>query len=65
MAHSFGSVPPAGRGNLQEGVVQCTRFGEVWFGDWYNPWVSPISLAHLPDFAGWCAAAHGRAGERG
>jgi autotransporter translocation and assembly factor TamB len=29
------SVPPAGRGNLQEGVL-FSRFGEVWSGDWYK-----------------------------
>jgi len=29
------SVPPAGRGNLQEGV-RFSRFGEVWSGDWYK-----------------------------
>jgi hypothetical protein len=29
------AVPPAYRGNLQEGVLQCPRFGEVWFSNWY------------------------------
>jgi hypothetical protein len=29
------AVPPACRGNLQEGVLQCPRFGEVWFSNWY------------------------------
>ena len=27
------SVPPARRGNLQEGVVNCRFFCELWFGD--------------------------------
>jgi hypothetical protein len=25
--------PLPGRGNLQEGVLQCPRFGEVWFSN--------------------------------
>jgi hypothetical protein len=28
-------VPPACRGNLKEGVLNCLRFGEVWFGNWH------------------------------
>jgi hypothetical protein len=28
------SVPPACRGNLKEGVINCC-FCELWLGDWY------------------------------
>jgi hypothetical protein len=31
----MGSVPPACRGNLKEGVSTAV-FCELWFGDWYN-----------------------------
>ena len=31
-----GSVPPACRGNLKEGVIGHTRFCELWLRDWYN-----------------------------
>jgi hypothetical protein len=30
-----GSVPPACRGNLKEGVIGHTRFCELWLRDWY------------------------------
>jgi small-conductance mechanosensitive channel len=30
-----GSVPPARRGNLKEGVIGHTRFCELWLRDWY------------------------------
>ena len=30
-----GSVPPACRGNLKEGVSTAV-FCELWFGDWYK-----------------------------
>ena len=30
-----GSVPPACRGNLMEGVIGHTRFCELWLRDWY------------------------------
>jgi hypothetical protein len=39
ISHPLLQVPPAWRGNLQEGVLQCLRFGEVWFDDWYKIWV--------------------------
>jgi hypothetical protein len=29
-----GKVPPACRGNLKEGVINCC-FCELWLGDWY------------------------------
>ena len=29
------SVPPACRGNLREGVINCCFF-ELWLGDWYK-----------------------------
>ena len=29
-----GSVPPACRGNLKEGVIGHTRFCELWLRDW-------------------------------
>jgi heterodisulfide reductase subunit B len=32
----MGSVPPASRGNLEEGVVNCCFFCELWFDDWYQ-----------------------------
>ena len=31
-----GSVPPACRGNLKEGVIGHTRFCELWLRDWYH-----------------------------
>jgi hypothetical protein len=31
-----GSVPPACRGNLKEGVIGHTRFCELWLRDWYD-----------------------------
>ena len=31
-----GSVPPACRGNLKEGVIGHTRFCELWLRDWYK-----------------------------
>jgi predicted nucleic acid-binding protein len=31
-----GSVPPACRGNLKEGVIGHTRFCELWLRDWYE-----------------------------
>jgi DNA-directed RNA polymerase specialized sigma24 family protein len=31
-----GSVPPACRGNLKEGVIGHTRFCELWLRDWYR-----------------------------
>jgi hypothetical protein len=31
-----GSVPPASRGNLKEGVFTLTCFCELWLRDWYN-----------------------------
>ena len=31
----MGSVPPACRGNLKEGVSTAV-FCELWFGDWYH-----------------------------
>ena len=30
-----GSVPPACRGNIKEGVIGHTRFCELWLRDWY------------------------------
>jgi hypothetical protein len=30
-----GSVPPARRGNLKEGVLVYPYFCELWLGDWY------------------------------
>jgi hypothetical protein len=32
----MGSVPPASRGNLKEGVLVYPYFCELWLGDWYN-----------------------------
>ena len=32
----MGSVPPACRGNLKEGVIEHTRFCELWLRDWYK-----------------------------
>jgi hypothetical protein len=29
------SVPPARRGNLKEGVINCCFF-ELWLSDWYK-----------------------------
>ena len=31
-----GSVPPACRGNLKEGVIGHTRFCKLWLRDWYD-----------------------------
>jgi hypothetical protein len=31
-----GSVPPACRGNLKEGVIGHTRLCELWLRDWYE-----------------------------
>ena len=31
-----GSVPPARRGNLKEGVLVYPYFCELWLGDWYK-----------------------------
>jgi hypothetical protein len=31
-----GSVPPACRGNLKEGVIGHTRFCELWLRNWYD-----------------------------
>ena len=36
------SVPPAGRGNLKEGVIGHTRFCELRLGDWYNRQCAPL-----------------------
>jgi len=33
---AWGSVPPARRGNLKEGVVNLPFFCELWLGDWYK-----------------------------
>jgi hypothetical protein len=30
------SVPPVCRGNLQEGVIDCVGFYELWLCDWYD-----------------------------
>jgi hypothetical protein len=33
------SVPPACRGNLMEGVINCC-FCELWLGDWYYIYIT-------------------------
>jgi hypothetical protein len=44
----MGSVPPASRGNLKEGVVNCACFYELWSCDWYK--ASSLQLPRrLPD----------------
>ena len=37
-----GSVPPACRGNLKEGVLVYPYFCELWLGDWYKTNRQPI-----------------------
>jgi len=45
------SVPPACRGNLKEGVINCC-FCELWLGDWYNKGTSAFALTPSPSPTG-------------
>ncbi len=36
------SVPPAGRGNLKEGVTITAIFYELWLCNWYDSYQSPF-----------------------
>jgi len=50
-----GSVPPASRGNLKEGVIGHTRFCELWLRDWYTL-VRPAGGGQLPFFVDFGSA---------
>ena len=50
-----GSVPPACRGNLKEGVIGHTRFCELWLRDWYTL-VRPAEGGQLPFFVDFGSA---------
>jgi len=56
-----GSVPPACRGNLKEGVIGHTRFCELWLRDWYYDLLGRVvqSVERRPDNPGTDTTVYG------